>query len=396
MTSETMLIFILTALTSVLVAWRFLRIRRPVLLPAETTRYLSRVEHNPILAPRTHQYNVLDWESAAVLNPAAVVLNNRVHLLYRAMGNDGVSRIGYASSTDGVYFDERDSHPAYVPTRGHGIPFQKYNHEQSNHVYTPNGMRLTYDTVNNPSGGGWAGAEDPRMVVIENRVYVTFVAFDGWGFVRMALTSIDTKDFTDKRWNWSSVTLLSPPEQIHKNWILFPEKIYGKFAIIHSISPKIEIEYRDSLESIGTTEPFIESPQGVRTSGREGCWDSRVRGAGAPPLKTPWGWLLFYHGMDPKNPAVGYKVGAMLLDLDDPSIVLFRSPEPVLTPEAWYENDGKPGVVYVCGSVIVDDDLIVYYGGGDKHIAAARTNLETFIRGLVSSQPSSKILLPIN
>src|SRR6185437_6915526 len=133
---------------------------------------------------------------------------------------------------------------------------------------------------------------------------------------------------------------------------------------------------------------FIESlPQagGGGYAGRPDHWDNRVRGAGAPPLKTPLGWLLLYHATDRYDPGK-YKLGAMILDEHDPTKVLYRSDTPVLEPQEWYENQGKPGVVYTCGAVIVGENLIVYYGGGDKHIAVARTNVQKFIQAIAEGQ----------
>jgi predicted GH43/DUF377 family glycosyl hydrolase len=100
------------------------------------------------------------------------------------------------------------------------------------------------------------------------------------------------------------------------------------------------------------------------------------------------GWLLLYHANDKRDPGK-YKLGAMLLDLNDPTKVLYRANAPLLGPEEWYENDGKPGVVYTCGAVIVNDNLIVYYGGGDKHIAVARANIQEFLKALTENHPAT-------
>jgi predicted GH43/DUF377 family glycosyl hydrolase len=340
---------------------------------AAATR-LHRARQNPIMSPTQ-----LEWESMAVFNPAAFVDRGRIHLLYRAMGPDGVSRIGYASSPDGINFDERLDYPVYVPSHGFGAPG----------TLNPRGPKK-YDLETHPSGGGWAGCEDPRVVVINNHAYMSFVAFDGWSFIRQALTAIPLPDLHNKEWKWRKPVLISPPGQTHKNWVIFPEKINGKYAIIHGLSPKIHIEYVDDIDGFdGTT--FIESlppagGRGYNDDQRKGHWDNRVRGAGAPPLKTPLGWLLLYHANDKRDPGK-YKLGAMLLDLKDPSKVLYRSTTPLLAPDEWYENDGKPGVVYTCGAVIVNSNLIVYYGGGDKHIAVARANVQEFLSALANGTP---------
>jgi predicted GH43/DUF377 family glycosyl hydrolase len=328
---------------------------------------LTRSDENPILSPDPAHW----WESEAVFNPAAFVAEGKVHLLYRALGNDGISRIGYASSKDGIHF-ERLPYPVYAPDRGFSVP-------TAPHRYGP----LSYNTIVYPSGGGWGGVEDPRIVQIDNTMYMTFVAFDGWGFVRMALTSLPVPQFSKKNWHWKPAAFLSPPNEVHKNWVLFPDKVNGKYAILHSVSPTIQISYVDSLKDFDEESVYIHSR--YSSSGREGHWDNWVRGAGPPPLKTEAGWLLLYHAMD-KNDPNKYKVGAMLLDLTDPSKVLYRSEQPILEPKMNYENNWKPGVVYACGAVIWGNDLLVYYGGGDKYVAVARANLRDFLRQLTSYQ----------
>lgn len=328
---------------------------------------LTRAEANPVLSPREH----LGWENQGVFNPAAVKIGDTIHLLYRAVGGDGVSRVGYATSKDGVSFNGGDTYPAFSFER------TKANSK----------VEKRYDPVMYPSGGSYGGCEDPRITHIGDTVYMTFNAFDGWDFIRIGLTMIKEKDFLEKKWHkWSKPILLSPPGQIHKNWMIFPEKINGKFAILHSISPRVEIEYRDSLSDIGINEPFIESPVGERTSGRKEAWDTRIRSAGPPPLKTKKGWLVLYHANQGSEPHK-YKLGAQLLDLHDPKKKIAQCVLPVLEPDSWYENDGKPGIVYACGAIIKEKDgedmLYVYYGGGDKYVCAAYTHLNPLLNWLI-------------
>lgn len=332
---------------------------------------------NPILKPGNHP-----WTAEAVLNPAAAVLDGRTHLLYRAIGMDGVSRLGHASSPDGITFDERLSHPAYVARNPRSVALHQRR----------------YSPILYPSGGSWGGCEDPRMVVIEGRVYVTFNMFDGWDFIRVAAISISKDDFVAERfYKWEGPHILSKPNEIQKNWVLFPEKINGRFAILHSIAPKIEIAYRDSIENIGTREPLIQSWVGARNAlpSREDVWDSFIRSAGPPPIKTSRGWLLFYHAIDKREPH-RYQLGAMLLDLADPTKELYRSVAPVLSPNEQYENDGKPGIVYACGAVVRNEMLFIYYGGADKIIAVAHTPLESFVDAIIAGvQPELIEELPV-
>lgn len=348
-----------------------------ILFPSIRRHYLIlfRSLHNPILKPGKNH-----WTAEAVLNPAAALINGRTHLIYRAIGMDGVSRLGYASSHDGIVFDKRLPYPVYVAQKPRSLP----GHVQK------------YSPVLYPSGGSWGGCEDPRMVVIEERIYVTFNMFDGWDFIRVASISIAQEDFLSEQfWKWDGPHILSRPGEIHKNWVLFPEKINGKYAILHSVAPKIEIAYRDSIEDIGITEPFIESWIGTRDSlpSREDAWDSFVRGAGPPPLRTDYGWLLFYHAIDKSDPG-RYKLGAMILDINDPTRVLYRSSAPILVPDAPYENDGKPGIVYACGAVVRNGKLFIYYGGADKVVCVATAPLREFLNALIKGSQTSLATIP--
>ncbi|PIT96975.1 hypothetical protein COT82_00260 [Candidatus Campbellbacteria bacterium CG10_big_fil_rev_8_21_14_0_10_35_52] len=313
-----------------------------------------RAEENPIILPKQEN----EWESWQTFNPGVVLLNNKIHFIYRAIGIDGLSRFGYASSFDGFAVDERLSYPVYE----HGL----------------NDMSV-FNYYSFASGGSFGGAEDPRIVRVdeEDVLYMTYTACD-FG-LRVALTSIKIKDFLHKNWKWKSPKLISAQGEVHKNWVIFPEKINGKYAILHSISPRISIEYIDSLEF--KDGDFIQSY--YNGYGKKNCWDSYVRGAGAPPLKTKDGWLLFYQAMN-ANDMSKYKVGAMLLDLNDPTKILHRSQEPILEPEEVYENNGfKVGVVYVSGAVIMRDEILVYYGASDSYVGVAYAPLQEFLTTLV-------------
>lgn len=327
---------------------------------------LKRAWHNPIIKPEGNVY----WESKAAFNPSALYHDGKIHIIYRAIGDSDVSVLGYASSSDGYFFDKKSKELAY---------------------YSKNKQAVKKDSatklVNYSSGGGWGGgSEDPRLTLIGDTVYMIYTAFDGWGSLRMALTSISLEDFLKRRWHWEEPVLISPPGEVHKNWVLFPEKINGKFAILHSISPKILIEYVDKIEHFDGTK-FIHS---IHQDSPE--WRLRekgMRGVGPTPLRTKHGWLVFYH-MDKKGSQ--YKIWAMILDTKDPTKILYRSKEPILEPEEWYENEGyKSGVVYSCGAIVKPSstgkgkELFVYYGGADKVSCVATADLNKFLEELVRS-----------
>lgn len=319
---------------------------------------LERAPENPIMEPQ----NCCAWESNATYNPTAIEHEGTIHIIYRADGDDLLSVWGYASTEDGVTIKDRLTACIY-----------QRNMEPSRKPF-PSPPPYT-------SGGNSAGGcEDPRAVLVEGVVYVTFTAFDGWGSVRVALTSIDFDDLKNKRWNWKKTTLISPPGEMNKNWVIFPEKINGKFAILHSYCPEIRIDYFDSLDELdGNT--FITS-NNTRPIEPSRGWDSWFRGVGPAPIKTKDGWLIFFHAMDHRNPD-RYRLGALLLDLNDPTKELYRSNGPVLEPQEHYENNGhKWGVIYCCGAVVKKDQLFVYYGGADKFVCVATAPLGQFLSDL--------------
>lgn len=315
---------------------------------------LKKFRQNPILKPIINHF----WESKLVFNPAVVWEAGKVHLVYRAMGDNDVSVLGYASSKDGINFDERLKDPIYVPSQ----PFES----------NPQAPKVCFTYA---SGGGSGGCEDPRLTKIDNRFYMIYLAFNGREPPRMALTSIKVDDFLNKKWNWERPVLISPPGEIHKNWVIFPEKINGRYAILHSISPKVLITHVDSLKFDGSV--YINSHySGVP---RRNCWESWTKGVGSSPIKTKDGWLIFYHAIDKQDPG-HYKVGAMILDYQNPAKVLYRSSQPILEPNERYENEGfKAGVVYTCGAVTMDNRLFIYYGAADTVVCAAQANLSEFL-----------------
>lgn len=326
---------------------------------------LRRFDNNPLLAARPEHA----WESRHVFNAAALCLDGRVHLLYRAIGDDGLSTLGYAASADGMHVDERADTPVYA-----SCPLP--------HLHPPG--RVVPDQAPPPfaSGGSWHGCEDPRLTRIGDRIYMTYTDFCGWQAPpAVALTSISVDDFLAKRWNWRPARIISPANEVHKNWVIFPATFGGKYAILHSLKPVVQIDFVDSLDDLA--HGTISSRHAAACN--ESCWDTWMRGAGAPPVETPAGWLQLYHAMDRSDPD-RYKLGAMLLDREDPTRVLARLPYPLLEPNARYENEGfKAGVVYNCGTALLGDRLMVYYGGADNVLCGASIRLDELVGRLLAS-----------
>ena len=313
-----------------------------VLTPGIKDRRVVRFEGNPILKPKTEN----DWENKAVFNPAAIELNKTVYLFYRAMGADNTSVIGCAKSKDGFKIDERLAVPIYVP-------------------------RADFEMKKVP--GGNSGCEDPRVTFFNGRIYMCYTAYNGIEPPRVAITSIKEKDFLAKRFNWEWPVLITPDRVDDKDTCLFPEKIKGKYFLLHRVSHHICGDYVSSLDF---QKEKIDSCLQL-LGPRKGMWDSKKVGIAGPPFKTKKGWVLLYHGISENG---FYHTGAALLDLKEPTKILARTVAPILSPETDYEKVGQVGnVVFPCGTVIRRGTIYIYYGGADSVIAVATLKMKDLL-----------------
>ncbi len=342
---------------------------------------LRKSPKNPILEPTSHS-----WESGGAFNPAAVKVGNKIHLLYRAVGNDSWSRIGYASSKDGVHFDERLPHPVYSPHEWFESPVDGVYPSIAPEIPI---IRSEHDHTLFASGGSWGGCEDPKATLIDGRIYMTYVAHNGSWPQRSAITSIAVDDFLKKKWKWSKSMLMSPPGIGSKSPVILPEKVNGKFVVFHRMWPNIMIDMVPDLE-FGEGKQWLTGQYAIRP--RTSHWDSKKISMGAPPIRTDKGWLAVYGAID-KRDSSRYIMGAMLLDGNDPRKVIARSRRPLALPDEWYENVGKAGVLYPGGAVDINGTLHVYYGGGDLVSCVATISTDELLSHLMKDRdPQFKIL----
>ncbi|MFH1837070.1 MAG: glycosidase [Candidatus Omnitrophota bacterium] len=303
---------------------------------------LKRYKKNPILSPRKENL----WESVMTYNCGAVYEEGKVHIVYRAQGSKhGLSRVGYANSKNGFDIDERLDKPIFVSDPASDLEC--------------------------------FGIEDPRLTRIGDRIYMNYTAYGkNMGMVeprkryQIGIVSISVSDFLNKKWNWSKRIYPFYMSE-DKNSSFFPEKINGKYVLIHRNSPNISISYSDDIEKWNEQKILMRA---------ENCWEDFKIGGGAPPIKTDKGWIFIYHGVDNKRK---YRLGLALLDIKDPSNVIKRSSRPLLEPETDYERNGiVPDVVFSCGAVLIDDTVFVYYCGADTVICVATAKLNEIFRFL--------------
>lgn len=308
--------------------------------------HFHRSPKNPIITPDKNHL----WEAQATFNPAALRIKDTIYILYRALSPDNTSSIGYASTKDGVLINEREASPVYIPKE---------------------------DFELKKIAGGNSGCEDPRITKIGKIIYMCYTAFDGIGPPRVAITSITEKNFLLKNWQWAKPILITPAGFDDKDTCIFSEKINGKYFVLHRVGDEICGDYLKSLNF--KTETIKKC---IRIIGpRINKWDNAKVGISAPPIKTKYGWLLLYHGISKNHKT--YRIGAVLLDLDDPAIVLSRTSDPIFEPEEPYEKHGiVNNVVFPCGMVEKDGLLYIYYGGADTVVGVATIELEILLRAL--------------
>ncbi len=227
------------------------------------------------------------------------------------------------------------------------------------------------------------GIEDPRITVIDQTYWITYVAVSRAGVATSLASSGDMQTFTRHG-------LIFPPE--NKDVVLFPQQINGSYFALHRPNPnshfsppQIWLAQSRDLMHWGGHAPLLA-----------GChpWEGERIGAGAPPILIDEGWLLVYHGcgrcaIDAPEGQVGvYSAGLVLLDRDDPTRVLARSSAPMMIPATTYESTGfVPDVVFPTAMMHsaangAGDSIDVYYGAADTSIAFAQFSKQALLNSM--------------
>ena len=325
---------------------------------------LKRSSHNPILSAQPN----LSWCSKKVYNCAVYKEGDSYLMLFRAIGDDWISRLGLAKSTDGITFNVVSS-PVMEPIE----PWEA------------------------------KGCEDPRMVKIDGNYYVTYTAFDGITARAALVSSSDLH-------TWGKRQLLFPGwkqpqrELQQTDWskaaAIYPTKIGDTYHLLFGDDHIWAATSSNLVDWESIPEPVL--------SAREGYFDAAYIEMGPPPMLTSRGWLVLYHGIDSLNNYRTYALGAALFASDNPSELLWRCSSPILTPTEPYETVGMidiieggfdrlkslelsdlqkleaerklPRAVFCCGALLENDVVRLYYSGGDTVICTATIDLESILR----------------
>jgi beta-1,4-mannooligosaccharide/beta-1,4-mannosyl-N-acetylglucosamine phosphorylase len=213
---------------------------------------------------------------------------------------------------------------------------------------------------------------DPRVVLIEDTYYIIWCADFGGASLAVGTTK-DFEHFT---------RIENPFIPFNRNGVFFPRKIGGKYMLLSRPSDSGHTPFGDIFLSESPDMVHWGRHRRVMSRGGAGWWQSVKIGAGAVPIETSEGWLMFYHGVSGTCNGFVYSFGAALLDLDCPSKVLYRTRDYLLTPEKPYETTGfVPNVAFPCATLHdpATGRIAIYYGAADTYVALAYTHIEDLV-----------------
>lgn len=345
---------------------------------------VKRFEKNPILTTKDIEPSRPGWVVECVLNPGVFRFEGKTWLLLRVaerpmqeegkvsfpiMRADGTMQVLAFDQTDP---DLRLNDARIVGYKGANY-LSTYSHLRL--VCSDDGVHFSEPTdfptkIFGKGALETFGIEDCRVSLMDGVYHLTYTQVSENGVGVGLMQTSNWRDFNRKG-------MILPPT--NKDCALFEEKIGGKYYCLH----------RPSGNGLGGNFIWVSSSNDLLHWGmhhcilrtREDWWDSARVGAGAAPIRTTEGWLEIYHGADHQD---RYCLGAILLDLDDPSKVLARSHDPLLEPLADYEQIGFFGnVVFTNGHVVNGDELTLYYGASDEVICGATLSIEGVVEGLL-------------
>lgn len=331
---------------------------------AISSKILRKYGGNPILSPNEENA----WENLVVCNPGAWYEDGKVYLLYRASGDDEqhVIHFGLAVSADGFHFERVSDAPVLSPSADGpdaGCIEDPRIVKFGEHFY------ITYAYRTFPPGRYWLNEN--------SQAYMPNGPADAPRFIRENLTNSGLLISEDLR-TFHRVGRITAANSDNRDVILFPEKIDGRYAMLHRPKERVGSRYLCEYPSIWITfseDLMVWSEDYLLIKG-ESSWETKVGGA-APPVKTEEGWLTLYHGVDMNGI---YRTGVVLLDYYDPRKVIARSPDFIMEPDQAYETNGLyPGCVFPTGNVIIEDELFVYYGAGDKFCCLAVCSVQELL-----------------
>ena len=266
----------------------------------------------------------------------------------------------------------RDSGAATPTDLEDTIGHIKWLTESNYEVFFPHGQLISERVIFPLSQNESNGVEDARFVrFVEDdgsvTYYATYTAYNGREILPQLIA---TKDF-----HRFKISTLNGPLARNKGMALFPRKIGGRYAMItRSDGENLYLSYSDNIHF------WYE---GVKIEAPANAWELVQIGNCGSPLETKKGWLLLTHGVGPMRK---YCIGVSLLDLDDPSKVIGRLAEPLLAPREEEREGYVPNVVYSCGSLILNGELIIPYAISDSESHVASIPVDELLEKLLKQR----------
>ena len=343
----------------------------------------NRFPQNPLLRPSDLKPGIEGMELFCLLNPGVFQYEGKIWLLLRVAERPGqiegkISFPVYNSEGKIEILSFGKNDPDLDSSDPRIISYKKKDYlttlsylrlvcsEDGIHFYEPVGYPPVFGTGDLES----FGIEDCRVATLKDGFCLSFTEVSEFG---VGVGLIRTNDWK----NFSREGMILPPH--NKDCAIFDEMIGGKYFALH----------RPSSPELGGNYIWLsESPDLIHwgkhkciATTRHGLWDSNRVGAGGAPIRTVSGWLEIYHGADSNN---RYCLGALLLDINDPSKVLARSIDPIMEPIKTYEQTGFFGnVIFTNGHYVKGDDIFMYYGASDEVICGARFSISEILSTLI-------------
>lgn len=351
----------------------------------------KRFNENPILSPKDIKPSNEDLVIECLLNPGVFIYQNKIWLLLRVAERpvQEEGKISFPVLEEGggiktLSFDKND--PDLDSSDARVIKYKEdYFLTTMSHlrlVSSLNGIDFIeekeFPAIYGEGKSEAYGIEDCRVATFEDGFHLTYTKVSGTGVGVGYIQTNDWQIFNRKG------MIFSPH---NKDCAFFDEQINGKYYALH----------RPSSPDLGGNYIWLAESEDLVHWGNHKCiavtrpdnWDSARIGAGAAPVKTTEGWLEIYHGANSDN---RYCLGALLLDLKDPSNVIARLEDPIMEPEMDYEKTGFFGnVVFTNGHIVQDDTITIYYGASDEVICGATFSIKEILNLLVNNKVSSEI-----
>lgn len=331
-------------------------------------------KHGVILEPTG-----LPFENRAVLNPAIYQAGESVHIVYRAVSSEGMSVLGYARLKGPLTLECRWDKPFMTPEK----PYES------------------------------RGLEDPRIVNIDGRLLMSYVAHDGQNAISALAEGADIFSLKRRQVASPKITYREAKRVMkyarlkdeyyfyqafyvenaasgvlvwHKDLVPFAGKVGGRYAFLERILPDTQTIFCDDLSELKDKYYWIRDLMTLHDHivlepiyG----YETRHVGGGCPPFLTEHGWLTIFHSVEETQKGRVYRASAALLDCNNPRICTHRLPYPLFEPlEEWEKKGDVSNVVFPTGTALFGDELYIYYGAADTRIGACSVSLTELLSEL--------------